>query len=192
MTLRHAPDAREVEQLGERGWFVRDGFLGASLARAVRAEAPAVELRRAAIRKARELDDAVRTDEIAWVEEQQGALGQARACFEALRDGVNQAAFLGLRGFDLQLARYAPGGQYVRHRDAFPGSENRRLTAIVYLNDGWVPANGGALELFVDPAPVVVEPVLDRLVVFLSERIEHAVQPCHAERWALTAWFGAR
>jgi len=37
-----------------------------------------------------------------------------------------------------------------------------------------------------------VEPTLDRLVVFLSERIEHEVLPSQAPRLALTAWFYGR
>ena len=32
-------------------------------------------------------------------------------------------------------------------------------------------------------------PGVDRLVVFLSDRVEHEVLPAHAERWAVTAWY---
>jgi SM-20-related protein len=104
---------------------------------------------------------------------------------------LNERAWLGLRRFDLQLARYQPGAKYVRHRDAFPGDDNRRITAIVYLNPTWAEPDGGKLRLFVDPI-VDLEPRLDRLVVFRSELIEHEVLPAHAERWALTAWYSAR
>jgi len=31
--------------------------------------------------------------------------------------------------------------------------------------------------------------VLDRLVLFLAEKVEHAVLPCAAPRWAATAWY---
>lgn len=140
------------------------------------------------------MDHTVRTDELAWLsaEETTGALREAVAAFERLRDALNQSAYLGLRSFDLQLARYRPGAKYVKHRDAFPGQENRRLTAIVYLNEGWTERDGGELELCVEPI-VRVQPVLDRLVVFRSELIEHQVLESHAaERWALTAWYSAR
>jgi len=193
MRHRHVELAAEVEALGSRGFFVRDGFLGHSLAHRVRQEAARQPLRRAGIRKEGALADDVRTDEIAWLtaEDSQGALAEAVACFSTLMNEVNEAAWLGLRRFDLQLARYQPGAKYVRHRDAFPGQDNRRLTAIVYLNEGWTEAQGGQLQLFVDP-PVRVEPVLDRLVVFRSELVEHEVLEAHAERWALTAWYSAR
>jgi SM-20-related protein len=194
MLHRHVGDAREVELLGDVGFFVRDGFLGPELARQVRREAQTQPLRRAGIRREHTLDEAVRGDEITWLtsEDASGALGQAVAGFTRLMNDVNEAAWLGLRRFDLQLARYRPGAKYVRHRDAFPGQDNRRLTAIVYLNEGWAPAHGGQLKLFLEPTPVIVEPLLDRLVVFRSELVEHEVLEAHAERWALTAWFSAR
>jgi SM-20-related protein len=149
-------------------------------------------LRRAGIRRGHELDDAVRTDEIAWMtpEEATGALAEAVKRFDELMLEVNETAYLGLRRFDLQLARYGPGAKYVRHLDAFPGQDNRRLTAIVYLNEGWSPPHGGQLELCVEP-PVRVDPLLDRLVVFRSQLIEHEVLESHTERWALTAWYSA-
>lgn len=193
MTHRHETASDEVVHLGTRGFFVRDGFLGPTLARAVRDQAASMPLRPAGIRRSHTVDEQVRSDELCWLtgDEAQGPMLEAVACFEALMKSVNEAAWLGLRSFDLQLAHYAPGAKYVRHLDAFPGQDNRRLTAIVYLNEGWVPAHGGQLELCVEPK-VFVEPVIDRLVVFRSELIEHEVHEARADRWALTAWFSAR
>ncbi|MFT3708911.1 MAG: 2OG-Fe(II) oxygenase [Archangium sp.] len=196
MTHRHEPHdllSGMAESLGERGFFVANGFLGVELARAVRAQVGSVELKRAGIKRSAQLDDGVRTDEIAWLssEESTGALAEAVKRFDALRLQVNELAWLGLRSFELQLAKYAPGAHYVRHRDAFPGQDNRRLTAIVYLNEGWAPRDGGELELFVEPEPLRVQPTLDRLVVFRSELVEHQVLEARAERWALTAWYSA-
>ena len=91
------------------------------------------------------------------------------------------------------MARYTDdGARYVRHRDAFPGQGNRRLTAICYLNPDWRPEHGGMLRLHLDTGPLDVEPTLDRLVVFLSERVEHEVLPSRALRLAATAWFHGR
>jgi SM-20-related protein len=104
---------------------------------------------------------------------------------------LNQEAYVGLRSFDLQLAHYAPGAHYEKHLDAFPGDDNRRVTAIVYLNPAWTPADGGLLRLHVAP-PVDVEPTLDRLVVFRSAVVPHEVLEAKADRWALTAWYSGR
>ncbi|MEW6432465.1 MAG: 2OG-Fe(II) oxygenase [Myxococcota bacterium] len=189
----------EVEALGARGYFVRDGFLGAGLAAATRAKAvewgEAGVLKPAGIRRggAHRLDAAIRGDRITWISEGdvRGPLGDVWGRFDALMDAVNQAAWMGLRRFDLQLAHYAPGAHYDRHRDAFPGDDNRRVTAIVYLNPDWRPEHGGRLRLFA-PEPIDVDPVADRLVVFLSERLEHEVLVSHADRYAATAWFYSR
>lgn len=183
----------EVEQLGSAGFFTRPSFLGAALAERVLAERRRLPLKRAGIRRGHELDDTVRTDELAWLtrEEASGALAEAVTAFEALMKSLNEAAWQGLRTFDLQLAHYAPGAHYARHRDAFPGRDNRRVTAIVYLNPGWEPAHGGQLRLHMTP-PLDLEPTLDRLVVFRSEVVEHEVLEAHADRWALTAWYSAR
>lgn len=183
----------EVEQLGRDGWFTRESFLGDALAHRLRDEASSVQLRRAGVRRDAQLDDSVRSDELAWItaDEATGAFRDASARFTELMAQLNEAAWFGLRRFDLQLARYQPGAKYVRHRDTFPGDDNRRVTAIVYLNSGWQPTHGGQLRIHVTP-PIDVEPRLDRLVVFRSELVEHEVLPAGEERWALTAWYSAR
>lgn len=187
----------EIEALGADGLFVRDGFFGAPLAEAVRAEArrwvDEGRLRPAAVSRGaeRQIETRIRADTTTWVAPDAGEPWTAAwSRFDALRAELNQSAYLGLRRFDLQLAHYAPSGAfYARHRDAFRGDDNRRLTAIVYLNPGWSAADGGQLRAFLGERPVEIAPELDRLVVFLSERIEHEVLPTRAPRLALTAWF---
>lgn len=183
----------EVAQLGRDGWFTRDHFLDDGLAQRLRDEAPNIALRRAGVRRDAQLDDSIRSDELAWITpaDSVGAFRDASARFASLMNALNEAAWLGLRDFDLQLARYQPGAKYVRHRDAFPGDDNRRITAIVYLNSTWQPAHGGQLRMHLEPI-VDIEPRMDRLVVFRSELVEHEVLPAFAERWALTAWYSAK
>lgn len=192
---------QEVEALGARGYFTRLAFLGDEAALAARAEALARAesgvLHAAGIRRGadRTLDTQVRGDLIGWVEPEPGTgLGVLREHFARLGHALSSEAYLGLGRFDLQLACYPGGGaRYARHRDAFPGQSNRRATAIWYANPEWIPAHGGVLRLYPEgAAPVDVAPVLDTLVVFLSERIEHEVLPAHASRLALTAWYYGR
>ena len=127
----------------------------------------------------------VRGDRIAWLEPH----GEIHNRFERLREELNRDAWLGLTRFDVQVARYEAGAAYAPHRDAFRGGPSRRVTAIWYLNDAWVPAHGGLLRLHLDGGALDVEPTLDCLVVFLSEKIEHEVLPALAPRLALTAWY---
>jgi SM-20-related protein len=167
----------EVLALGERGVFVRDGFAGPEAALAMRERVRRLPLRPATV--GREQRDGIRGDQLAWLDDD--------GRFESLRQALNQSAWLGLDRFDLQAARYHAGAAYPRHRDAFRGGPSRRVTAIWYLNPEW--SGGGELRLHLDEGPLDVAPLLDRLVVFLSEKLEHEVLPSAAERWAVTAWY---
>ncbi|HYH98502.1 2OG-Fe(II) oxygenase [Hyalangium sp.] len=190
----------EIEALGTQGFFMRDAFLGKEQAHAIHAEAKALveagTLKPAGIRRGadRTEDAAVRGDFITWVQPAlETALGALSRAFTELGEALSAGAYLGLGRFDLQLAHYpGDGACYVRHRDAFPGQSNRRVTAIYYANTDWQPEHGGVLQLHLETGTLDVEPRLDRLVVFLSEQLEHEVLPAHAPRLALTAWFYGR
>jgi SM-20-related protein len=178
----------EVEALGAGGWFVREGFAGAAGAAAV-AEGRVDALRPAGLARDHHRDRAVRGDRSMWIDADDAPMAPLFAGFEALRLEVNAGAWLGLTRFELQLARFAGDGSgYAPHRDALVGPHNRRLTAICYLNRQWITTDGGVLELRVDP-PVELAPLLGRLVVFLSDRVEHQVLPVFAPRLAATAWY---
>lgn len=178
----------ELDGLSTRGWFMRDGFQPA-VGTAVIAAERLDQYRPAGLSRDHHRNDEVRGDESLWLTPEDPALAVLFAAFEALRTEVNLDAWLGLTRFDLQFTHYAGGGaRYVRHLDALPGRHNRRLTAISYLNDAWTPPDGGKLKLHLKPA-VEIEPLIGRLVVFLSEKVEHEVMPVWASRFAATAWF---
>jgi SM-20-related protein len=194
------PSPAELADLAERGAFVRDGFLGAALAGAVRAELARLAPGRRPARMGRggaHLDPAERGDELLWLDEAAGgpALAALRARLDGLGAALAREARLALGRREVQVAWYPGGGaRYARHRDAFrdglvAAGPRRRLTAILYLNPGWEPAHGGELRLHLPGEVRDVAPALDRLVVFLSERVEHEVRPVHAPRLAVTAWF---
>lgn len=190
----------EIQRLDETGWFFRDDWLGREAAQAAASAAKEARstgrLKAAGVGRggAHRMDGGIRGDLISWVTDadQNPAFKAVHDAFEALRTGLNQKAYLGLRRFELQLAVYPGHGErYQRHKDAFVGDDNRRMTAIVYLNDAWRPEHGGQLRIHGN-GEVELWPLLDRLVVFTSSRVEHEVLPSHAERWAMTAWYSAR
>jgi SM-20-related protein len=193
-----APDVRALESPGV---LVRDGWLGPHTVPAVLAEVEAL-VRAGALRPAgvsrgahHRVDMETRGDAIAWLTPETAGPAVARllATFDALREALNREAYLGLHRTEVQLARYpGEGAGYRRHRDAFPGRSNRRVTALYYLNRAWQPAHGGLLRCHFDGGPLDIEPVADRLVCFLSERVEHEVLPAFAPRLAVTAWFYGR
>ncbi len=194
--LRWSLEDHEVACLGQNGVIVRDGFLGTDRAMACAAAARALDdagrLSPAGVGRHGEHRPDVRGDRTAWFAELElpDPLRDLWTELSALRETLNEAAWLGLRRFELQLACYPGGGaRYAAHRDAFAGDPSRRVTAICYLNDGWRPEHGGELVVHGPEGPRAIAPVLDRLLVFLSDRVLHEVQPVYAPRFAATAWY---
>lgn len=192
--------AFESVSLSLSGFLFRDNFLGPRMAREIRAEALRYvkngTLRPAGIGRQGERNESVRGDHLCWMEKLDAGPGVKTLMkqFEALRLAVNREFYLGLDRYEMQLAHYPPGSQgYKKHLDAFSGrnERNRRLTAIYYLNPGWLPGDGGELAVYPPSTELHLEPLADRLVVFFSEQLEHAVLPNHKGRLALTAWFHA-
>jgi SM-20-related protein len=176
----------EILALGMQGYFIRDGFLGARAGEAAEFAARMQETMNPAGMVGGKRDTSIRGDLTCWLDD-----SPMHPAFTQLMQELNLGAWLGLRGYQVQLACYPGGGaRYDRHVDAPPGHLIRRVTAIVYLNPGWKPEHGGQLRLYVDPVKDV-DPVLDRLVVFLSEKVPHEVLPSFAPRYAATAWFRA-
>jgi SM-20-related protein len=188
--------AAALSELGEGEPVVRDGVLGPAAATEVRAavlEARARgELRPAGLGRDRHPRERLRSDLIVWIDPAAAdpRLRPLLERFEQLQAQLNRDAWLGLRRFEVQLAAYDEGPGYVRHADAFRGASSRRLTAIYYANPDWHPHDGGELRCWPPSGPRVLEPVADRLVLFLSERLEHEVAPVQrGPRVAVTAWF---
>jgi SM-20-related protein len=189
----------EIHELGERGFLLKEDFAPARLVDAVHNAAERTwrlgGFQAAGIRRGgeRALDQRVRSDQTLWVHgASMGCLAELYGWFAQLGESLSRAAYLGLRGHEVQLARYEAGGSYARHRDAFPGDDNRRLTATLYLNRGWSQADGGALRLHLPEGALDITPRAGTLVAFLSERLEHEVLPATAVRYAATAWFDGR
>ncbi len=187
-------EAARIRALGDGDIVVLDGFLG-ERARAAAAAARALDaagaLTPAAMGRDRVLRQDLRGDRTGWFGELDlpPALHALWQEFDVLREDLNAAAWLGLRRFELQLSCYpGDGARYAAHVDTFAGDPSRRVTAICYLNPDWDPADGGALRAWTPRGVVEVEPQLDRLVVFLSDRVRHEVLPCRAPRFAATAW----
>ena len=189
-------DLETLHRLGD-GWpVVQDGFLGEERALAcaasVRAIATQGYLTPARIGADKTHRPDVRGDRSAWFSELElpPELADLWSAFEALRRVLEVQARIALPRFELQLACYpGEGTRYALHRDTFRGDPSRRITAIYYLNPHWAPEHGGRLRCMAPGGEVRVDPHLDRLVVFLSDTLLHAVEPCWEPRFAATAWY---
>ncbi len=112
--------------------------------------------------------------------------------FEQLRLELNRGAYLGLFDIELHYAWYPPGAGYARHVDQPHGRAQRKVSVLLYLNEGWEPAAGGELRIFDAEGCRDIEPIAGRLVCFLTPGREHAVLPTRRDRLSISGWFRAR
>jgi SM-20-related protein len=182
----------------ENGFFVVDNFCSLNDARAARAAAQrmvdAQQLSPAGVSRAGSVQPRIRGDLTTFLDETEldaGFVGVVAALTD-FQAALREQAWLTLPRRELQLGCYPGDGTgYARHLDAFRGASligHRRVTVVLWLNDGWQPEHGGCLQVTTDTGMVDVEPVLGRAIVFWSERVPHEVLPCFAPRFALTMW----
>ncbi|KAL0019058.1 hypothetical protein WJX79_000911 [Trebouxia sp. C0005] len=80
----------------------------------------------------------------------------AMQLLQEVQADLHSVMHLEKRSAEYQLAVYVGGGsQYVKHRDALPDDgadpNQRRVTAILYANPDWRPADGGHLRIWLPP-----------------------------------------
>jgi SM-20-related protein len=141
---------------------------------------------------ARQLNTAIRADRIHWLDPQHPVDAAYLKGMEQLRQGLNRRLFLGLFDYESHYAVYCQGAYYRRHVDAFQGERNRVVTTTCYLNDAWRPRDGGELLLYGPSGDSLIErvqPLLGRLVIFLSDQFPHEVLTTHRTRYSIAGWF---
>jgi SM-20-related protein len=198
------PAGSAVALLAERlladGYAVEEGFQGAARVAALK---QCVERRRARgeLRAAR-VGAAPRTvwrpeirgDFIGWLSEPWcEAERLLLEDLERLRLDLNREAMLGLFDLEMHYAWYPAGAGYTRHVDQPRGRAERVISLILYLNDSWLPGDGGELRLHgVAAAPLDVAPLGGRLLCFLTAEREHEVLATRVPRSSLSGWFRRR
>jgi SM-20-related protein len=187
--------------LAERGWFVTEDFLPASLITQLADETRELfsynQFQRAGVGcgKGFSIKREVRSDWIKWLNLAQCTTAQLQYmdALEGLRQTINRTLYLGLFEFEAHLAIYSPGCYYREHLDQFKDDGRRLVTCVLYLNTNWRSSDGGQLRLFTNPADKQqyeeILPIGGRMVCFLSSRFLHAVMTAHDERLSITGWF---
>jgi SM-20-related protein len=202
--MRITPDhpllLRIVDDLAARGWSQQPVFVPGGLTQALAAEcrrrAAEGELAPAAVGRGpfQEIREGIRGDRIQWLEAGQvESCDQYLALMDSLRLALNRGLYLGLEDYESHFALYPPGAFYLRHVDRFRDDDRRMVSAVLYLNDAWLPEHGGQLRMFLDDEMQYdVQPMGGCLVVFMSGDIPHEVLPATRERLSLTGWFRRR
>jgi len=226
----------DIITLQERGFIVKDGFLGDS--KKIQESYNEVvemdrngDLRTSGMRSKVEnwKESSMRGDRMAWIDPsklRKGSLQDTTRSLHSLRLELDNATNLNCKRVSMQVALYPGGGsRYVKHIDAVSGGPQRRITCLLYLNHAWKSTDGGQLRLYppltsqknissssknvtnkltnktnlkseqktvgdtcTSPEYVDVDPIGDRVVVFLSGCVEHEVIAAKQKRAALTMW----
>lgn len=192
---------RIADGLSEAGWLSLDAgsCLGSDLLEALRQEVEILEktaaLERAGVGRGTDFtrDRSIRRDRIAWLNGQSPAQRALFGFLEEIRTGLNRRLFLGLRRFEAHYASYQPGDFYRRHVDSFRGRASRVVSLVLYLNDQWLPEDGGQLLVFNRESPEeicgTVVPEAGRMALFMSEEVPHEVAPAMRTRHSIACWF---
>lgn len=143
----------------------------------------------------RQQHGAIRGDVISWLDDGDGIDHAYLAWMEKLRNGLNEALYLGLFDYECHYAIYCEGAGYARHSDALIGRRNRVLSTVFYLNEDWQFSDGGELVLFAPEGDAIIDtvsPTFGKMIIFLSESFPHAVLAAHKPRRSIAGWFRCR
>ncbi|MGH1492558.1 MAG: 2OG-Fe(II) oxygenase [Acidimicrobiales bacterium] len=191
-----------VNSLSQQGYSVSEDLLSkthiAALAGLALTRSEDGEMVQARTGKVKTENESLRGDSISWLDENSTdqPVIDCLATFDALRLTLNEQLFMNLHEVESHFAIYPAGAIYGKHLDQFAtGPQSRQLSLVLYLNEGWLSANGGELRLHLDGPTndqVDISPTNGRLVLFVSSRFWHEVLPANRERLSLTGWFRRR
>ena len=188
---------RIADSLANDGHIVLHDFLPTELARELMLDArenKQLLFKKAAIGRAQQqqFDQTIRSDNIHWLSSKCTAQQKYLTLMQQLRVELNRRLYLGLFDYECHYSHYAPGDFYQRHVDAFKGKSNRVLSTVFYLNPLWVTEDAGQLLIFRDDQPspfLIVPPLLNTCVIFLSEQFPHEVSAAKRDRYSIAGWF---
>ncbi|KAG0745853.1 hypothetical protein G6F57_008982 [Rhizopus arrhizus] len=213
--------AEDVEALYGKGWVELEGLIDLDILKGAYEEAKNLHENNVLIPASRVKENSddpfrdvtARDDAIVWLDPQNNLDNHVsttpppylQKVLEFLQGPFHHdiSSMIRLNGrTEFQLAYYHPNGaHYERHRDALPtddpeDTDQRRVTAVLYLNPGWTSGDGGELKIYgrLDKhgmpvgADRLVKPQLGKILLFLSGVIDHEVMASKKPRYALTSW----
>lgn len=179
-----------VEDLAEKGWFTQQNICDSEFIQQCINEFQQQSLKEAGIGLQKTKHPEIRNDKIYWLERSHNNPIEDiyLQFFDEIKQTLNRNLYLGLKGEEIHYAQYSKGGFYKPHYDNFQGRNKRVITCITYLNNEWVPQNGGTLRLHLPQGIKEIEPRAGTFVAFMSEQILHEVSHSHRTRHSLTGW----
>lgn len=191
-----------LDALAGPGWIVLPAVMPASLLDALRNELltqdAAGAFHAAGIGRgaAHHVEQAIRGDRIAWLQEDWPAATVYLSLMDDLRQALNRSLFLGLAEYEAHYACYEAGAGYRRHVDRHASGQGgaRVVSTVCYLNaPGWPASGGGELVLHPGTGEAVrVSPEGGTLVLFRSDDMPHEVLPTTRQRLSIAGWMRTR
>ena len=136
----------------------------------------------------------IRGGSLCWIDSSMPAGDAFLLWMEDLRSSLNQSLFLGLDAFEAQYAHYPTGTSYGTHVDRHHESNERVVSAVIYLNADWPSDAGGELVIYDahDVPRLTLAPRGGTLVLFMSEGTPHEALKATRDRWSIAGWFRTR
>lgn len=102
---------------------------------------------------------------------------------------LNRTCFTAINNFEFHYAYYEQGSFYKRHLDQFKSHTGRKFSFVIYLNDDWLPTDGGFISLYLPSGERKLLPLGGRAVLFKADELEHEVHvsPTRA-RMSIAGW----
>ncbi len=101
---------------------------------------------------------------------------------------LNKTCFTGLNSCEFHYALYDKGAYYSRHKDQLRNDNNRKFSMISYLNENWLPTDGGQLIVHQNETIQEILPSNQKTVFFQSDVLEHEVAIANRPRLSITGW----
>ncbi len=135
-------------------------------------------------------DSAVRSDSIYWLDKKHNNAFE-NEFFKHIEDFIrylNQSCYTGITGYEFHYSLYEKGDFYLKHLDQFQNNSSRKFSMISYLNNNWLPSDGGELLIHQDNNNQKISPTQGKTVFFKSDELVHEVLLTQNTRMSITGW----
>jgi SM-20-related protein len=132
----------------------------------------------------------VRGDSIYWLDRKHNDPHE-NAFFDLMDSFIeylNRTCYTGITGYEFHYTLYEKGAFYKKHLDQFQNNGSRAYSMIMYLNAGWVLADGGELCIHHAGHEQRISPTNGKSVFFKSTEMEHEVMVTTKSRMSITGW----
>ncbi len=101
---------------------------------------------------------------------------------------LNLTCYTGITGYEFHYTLYEKGSFYKKHLDQFTNNDSRKYSMIMYLNTGWLKADGGELCIHHAEGLQYIAPENGKTVFFKSAELMHEVLETTTNRLSITGW----